>query len=236
MVQPSNPPLWTAHDFLAHRYGKNPVPRLPLQVVMGFFPALPQKILAQGSAVRHTPLSDAFPMLHITKPEHEMGFIYPGMGAPLAASCLELAIAMGARQVLFIGWAGALSPSLRRGELVVVEEAWSDEGTSAHYGHQNEAPLSGKSRLTGHLIHRLEERGLPYQRGRTWTTDGLFRETLDRCHRFMDKGCNVVDMEASALFAVARYHGISIAGLFMVADSLAHGTWTARPQAIRHGR
>lgn len=224
--------LWNAEDFLAARYRQKKRPFLPSKVLLGFFPGLVKRLKCHVNAF--TPLSEAFPFASLIWRETPLGLIYPGMGAPLAAACLELAIAMGARQVLFFGLAGTLDPRIRRSELVAVNGAWSDEGTSRHYGHDGQTPVEGDARLLRHIIQSLESGGLPHRIGPTWTTDGLFRETDSQVQHFAGKGCLTVDMEASALFSVAKHHGIALAGLFLAADSLANSTWTARPPSIRH--
>lgn len=44
--------------------------------------------------------------------------------------------------------------------------------------------------------------------GKTWTTDGLFRQTRGKIKRRRDEGCLVVEMEAAAMLAVASFRGI----------------------------
>jgi len=63
---------------------------------------------------------------------------------------------------------------------------------------------------------------------RTWTTDAVFRETRTRVDRRVAEGCVVVDMEASALIAVARHRGVRLAHLLFAGDSLAGQEWEHR--------
>ena len=53
----------------------------------------------------------------------------------------------------------------------------------------------------------LDERGIGYLAGKTWTTDGLYRETPGRVARRRAEGCLTVEMECSAFCAVARFRG-----------------------------
>ena len=69
---------------------------------------------------------------------------------------------------------------------------------------------------------------MPYLRGRTWTTDGLYRETRGKVARRREEGCVTVDMEASALFAVAAFHGVTIGQLLYCGDDLSTDTWDHR--------
>ncbi|HID91075.1 TPA: hypothetical protein EYP44_03840 [Candidatus Bathyarchaeota archaeon] len=50
------------------------------------------------------------------------------------------------------------------------------------------------------------------------------RETLKKVKAFRDEGCLAVDMEASALFSIARFRRKHIAGLFIAWDCVAGET------------
>ncbi|WP_250549145.1 nucleoside phosphorylase [Pseudonocardia sp. H11422] len=151
---------------------------------------------------------------------------------------LEELIAMGARKLVAVGGAGTLVPELVLGHAVVVDSAVRDEGTSFHYlppGRITEADPHGVDVLS----RILDEAAVPYVVGRSWTTDAIYRETRTRVDRRRAEGCLVVEMEASAFIAVARYRadlGVRFAQLLLAADSLAgeaweHRGWTTARQA-----
>ena len=151
----------------------------------------------------------------------------PGVGAPMAAMTTEELVALGARQVVACGGAGALLPDLVLGHAVVVASAVRDEGTSFHYlpaGRVVEADAD----VAAVLVRTLEAAGVAHLVGRTWTTDGLFRETRARTDRRVAEGCVTVEMEASALIAVARRLGVPYGHLLMAGDSLAGEDWDHR--------
>jgi uridine phosphorylase len=74
----------------------------------------------------------------------------------------------------------------------------------------------------------LGERAVPFVTGKAWSTDGIYRETRARATRRRDEGCLVVDMEAAALFAVARFRAVPLVYLLYAGDSLAGETWDDR--------
>jgi nucleoside phosphorylase len=74
----------------------------------------------------------------------------------------------------------------------------------------------------------LNDEGIEHFRGRTWTTDGLFREARTRVERRINEGCSMVDMESSAFMAVAKYRGLDFAQFLYAGDSLAGETWDER--------
>ena len=159
----------------------------------------------------------------------------PGVGAPLAVMFLEELIALGCRRFVAVGGAGALLHDLTMGHAIVVESAVRDEGTSFHYlppGRVVQADPHGIAVLSA----TLEAEGVPHHVARTWTTDAVYRETRARVDRRRAEGCAVVEMEASAFIAVARYRDVSFAQLLYAADSLAgqawdHRGWTTARQA-----
>lgn len=153
--------------------------------------------------------------------------VNPGVGAPMAAIALEEMVALGARRVVACGGAGALLPDLVLGHAVVVESAVRDEGTSFHYLPPGRV-VDADPDVVATLIAALTDAGVAHLVGRSWTTDALFRETRSRTDRRVEEGCVTVEMEASALIAVARRLGVPYGHLLMAGDSLAGDDWQHR--------
>jgi uridine phosphorylase len=150
-----------------------------------------------------------------------------GVGAPAAAVMLEELIAYGVKRFISIGTAGSLVLDLPPGSLLLCESALRDEGTSYHYVPDGGLAYPAEG-LTGLLGAALEGRGLRFRRGPTWTTDAIYRETPEEVSLHRGKGALVVEMEAAALFTVARFRGAEIAACFSVSDTLAELAW--RPE------
>jgi uridine phosphorylase len=151
----------------------------------------------------------------------------------LAAAFFEQAIARGCRRFAACGGAGALVPELALGNVVVPTAAVRDEGTSYHYlppSREVEPAPSAVEAATA----LLDARGVPYTIGKTWSTDGIYRETRARAARRREEGCLVVEMEAAALFAVARFRAVPLVYLLYAGDSLAGEDWDRR-EWQRHG-
>jgi uridine phosphorylase len=147
------------------------------------------------------------------------------LGAPHAVIALERLIAMGAREVLGFGCCGSLQTNLAIGHLVLPEEAWSEEGTSAHYPLPEGTEARGDERILHLCAEKMGKKKCKYSGGRIWSTDGLFRETLDKIKAYSQMGLLAVEMEMSALFTVAAYRRISFGGVLVVSDELALGKW-----------
>lgn len=82
--------------------------------------------------------------------------------------------------------------------------------------------------LTEHLKACLNRCGYSYITGKIWTTDAIYRETLSAIAERKEAGCIAVDMEYSALLAVAQYRNIPFIQFFYGADSLDNGVWEPR--------
>lgn len=161
-------------------------------------------------------------------------FFQPGVGAPLAAAFLEQAIARGCRRFAVCGGAGALLPDLVLGHVIVPTAAVRDEGTSYHYlAPAREVDVDPAAVSAATTV--LSERAVPFVTGKTWTTDGVYRETAARTARRRDEGCLAVEMEAAALVAVARFRSVPLVYLLYAGDSLAGETWDHRNWQT-HGR
>jgi nucleoside phosphorylase len=148
----------------------------------------------------------------------------PAIGAPMAALTMEKLIALGAKRIILFGWCGAISKSLKVGDLLVPDKAESGEGTSGYYPLAEPAapdPMFGKE-----VEVVLGNNNLPVQRGCVWSTDAIFREdrrVLKELSR--EKGVVAVDMEFSALCAVARFRKIEFTAVLSVSDELWGESW-----------
>lgn len=148
------------------------------------------------------------------------------MGAPLAAHHLEQLIASGAQTFVVCGGAGALQPDLVLGQVVVPTSAVRDEGTSYHYAAASRTIEADASHLSAATI--LDNLEIPHRTGRVWTTDASFRETAARVAQRRQDGCMLVEMEAAALIAVARYRSVALAYYLYASDALADNQWDHR--------
>lgn len=147
-----------------------------------------------------------------------------GVGAPAAVIVLEELAAAGSRRFMSIGTSGTLQKGIKIGDLVVCDRAIRDEGTSHHYlPHSKYAHASEK--MTAAIIASLKKRRRKYVVGTSWTVDAPFRETVLETKHYQKEGVVTVEMEASALFAVAEYRGLEMGSILTISDSLAEPEW-----------
>ncbi|HEX7555509.1 MAG TPA: hypothetical protein VF338_02710, partial [Leptolinea sp.] len=78
------------------------------------------------------------------------------------------------------------------------------------------------------VSHMLEVLHIPYQLVKTWSTDAIFRETSARREIRIKEGCQVVEMEAAALYAAAQFRGVDIVQVAYAGDLVIPGQWDKR--------
>ena len=153
----------------------------------------------------------------------------PGVGAPLAVALTEEMIARGCRKFIACGTSGVLDSELARGKIFVPTSAVRDEGTSYHYAPPA-CEISPDAKAIAAIEETLNERDVPYRLGKTWTTDAFYRETPDRVRRRKAQGCLTVEMEASALFALAQFRDVSLGLILSAGDDVSGDKWDPRRQ------
>ena len=178
-------------------------------------------------------------------PVYEMEFdgrrlalMHPGLGAPLAGGFTDELIALGCRAFIVCGGAGVLARDLVVGHVVVPDSAVRDEGTSYHY-LPPAREVSPSPEAVAAIEATLQRHHVPYMVGKTWTTDGFYRETAARVARRRAEGCLTVEMEAAAFFAVGQFRDVAVGQLLYCGDDLSGDVWDDREWrdrgAIREG-
>ena len=199
--------------------------------VLCFFQEVIREVAHGGAQARqiHNGESEAgdYPVYELDYGGRRLAVVHPGVGAPNAAARLEHMIALGCRKFIACGGAGVLVGSIDVGHIVVPSTAVRDEGTSYHY-----LPPAREVAPTRRALKAIEtvlrENHHDYISGKTWTTDAVYRETRPRMERRRREGCVVVEMEAAAFFAVARFRRVEFAQILYAGDSLAGKRWAPR--------
>lgn len=148
-------------------------------------------------------------------------------GAPGAAVTLEELHAMGCKKFIVCGGAGALTQDSKVGEIIIPVSAVRDEGTSYHYLEPSSEVECHKEAVET-VAACLEEMGIPFKTGKTWTSDAIYRETPDMIALRRSEGCLTVEMEAAAFFAVSQYYNIPLAQLLYAGDDVSGEVWDSR--------
>ena len=150
-----------------------------------------------------------------------------GIGGAATVTALDPAISTGLTHVVTIGTAGAIDKNLSVGDIVVCNRAIRDEGVSHHYLEPEKYAFCSPS-LSASLQRYLDETGVPYRTGTTWTTDAVFRETAEEIRDYQSEGVLTVEMEAASVFALGTRREVEVACLFVVSDLISDLVWKPR--------
>ncbi|TFG16078.1 MAG: purine phosphorylase [Promethearchaeota archaeon] len=216
----------TAKDFWRYKkeIGRVPKEKPPKGVIICYSPSLMSHIINNHPIIKvEEVFGDYFYLLEEFNKQIGIcgGF---GIGAPIVAILIEELSVFGVTNFLSIGVAGALQKTLRLGSYVVCDKAIRDEGTSHHYCKPDKYSYPSK-KVTNKMIETLQELNLEYTRGTSWTVDAPYRETYEEIEKYKKEGVLTVEMEAAAIFAVAKYLNVEAGSLFTISDYLCEDEW-----------
>lgn len=220
--------MFSPKDFLGYhkKIGRVLKIKPPEGVVIYYSRKDPSVFLKGYTFEKHDAMGASFYFIKETKGKIGMvgGF---GIGAPASCTVLEEMISWGVKRFITVGDAGGLQKSLNTGDMIVCDKAIRDEGTSHHYAKHSKYSYASKD-ITEQIKKALESQGQKYLVGASWTIDAPYRETVAEARQYQKEGVLTVEMEASAMFAVAKYRNVELGAIFTVSDSLAEMQW--KPQ------
>jgi uridine phosphorylase len=204
------------------------VDNFPELAVACWFGDVQRKRFAGQDPIYRIPFEHGDHEVHVV--EHlgkRIAVFNPGVGAPAAAGSLEDIIALGATKIIGCGGSGIVKQGFDVGHIIVPTGAVRDEGTSHHYQPVDVAVVPHPLAVEA-IDAELSDAGVPHDKGLTWTTDAIFRETPEKVARRREQGCISVEMEASAMFAVAMFRGAVYGQLLYAGDDVSAQTWDHR--------
>ena len=170
------------------------------------------------------------PVYRLRHRGREIAFYLSLVGAPACVAGFEEIVAMGAKKFVLFGSCGVLDDAKTRGNIIVPTAAVRDEGTS--YPYAPPAPeIEADQRSVAVLEQVLNDLKCPYVKGKTWTSDAIYRETIPVIGERRSEGCLAVEMECASMMAAARYRGIPFIQFLYGADSLSADGWEIRDLA-----
>ena len=93
--------------------------------------------------------------------------------------------------------------------------------------------VSVNEKYVSDFIDILDDNNVSYVQGKVWTTDAPYRETRAKVLKRKEQGCICVDMECSAMAAVAKFRGVNFGQFFYAADNLGEEEYDARSLIVR---
>jgi uridine phosphorylase len=202
---------------------------VPKHCVLCFFQDVIDELVRNGAREIHVERweTGGHPVYEMDFNGRRLAVLHPRVGAPISAAMLELMIALGARKFIACGGAGVLDSKIAVGHIVVPSAAVRDEGTSYHYIAPSRE-VAPHPRALAAIEKTLRRNGIDYIVAKTWTTDGILRETRARMLARRREGCLTVEMEAAAFFAVAQFRRVQFGQILYGGDDCSGATWDSR--------
>lgn len=184
--------------------------------------------LLNGEEIANTKnANDDFPIYKVTYKNMQLALFMMDMGSAGAGGQLEEVYALGVEKVVVFGSCGVLDKSIEDCAIIIPNAAVRDEGLSYHY-----VPASDEMEVNLKYIPEftaiLDEVNIGYRIGKTWTTDAIYRETRAKMERRKEMGCICVEMECSAMAAVAQFREKELFQFLYAADNLDGEKWDKR--------
>jgi uridine phosphorylase len=168
-----------------------------------------------------------YPVYQVTYKGNKVAIFNPHIGAAAAGGILEEVAARGCSKWISCGSAGVLDSKIAVGHLIIPRSAIRDEGFSYHY-LKPAREVAASPRAVKAIKATLDKHGVPYLVSKTWTTDGFFRETPAKIALRKKEGCLAVEMEAAAIFAVAKFRGYHAGTIIYGCDDVSGKDWDRR--------
>lgn len=149
------------------------------------------------------------------------------VGAPACVVQYEELFAMGLDRIVVFGTCGVLDKNIDDMAIIIPNAALRDEGTSYHYLKSSREIIVNQKYKTK-FIELLNKHNYSFKEGKVWTTDAPYRETRKKVEDRKKEGCICVDMECSALAALAKFRNKEIFQFFYAADNLDSAKWDKR--------
>ncbi|ADL51389.1 nucleoside phosphorylase [Clostridium cellulovorans] len=163
--------------------------------------------------------------LYVFNANSNVGFIKSKMCSPGIAIQAEDLIAGGVKELIHVGFAGVLQPSMNIGEIIVTDGAYNDTAVARLYGFDYDFIETSKT-LTDELAFLLKNSFIEAKRGKHWTTDAGYRETWGQVLDYRTKGALCVEMEGVGLFTIGKYRKCTTSAIYIVTDILDEKGWS----------
>lgn len=158
---------------------------------------------------------DTYRYIEINK--EKILLVYPTMGSAGSVCDMELLIASGIQKFVAFGTCGRLNEDIAQNSIILPASAYREEGTSYHYLPDEDEIEVDKSTLK--ISEQIfKEHKFTYEKGKIWTTDAVYRETLGKIKLMQERGCLGVEMELSALLALAKYRNVKFTEFLIAED------------------
>jgi uridine phosphorylase len=164
-----------------------------------------------------------YKLVNATYEGRDLTICSTGIGSPSAAIAVEELAAVGVETFVRVGTTGALQEGIEIGDMIVATGAAKDEGTTGRY-EADTVPAVPDYEVLSELVEAAQSRGEDVHVGPIATDDAFYAETDEYVDNWEAAGLLAVEMEAAALFTLARRKGLRAGAICTVDGNLVEGT------------
>ncbi len=164
-----------------------------------------------------------YKLVNATYKGRELTICSTGIGCPSAAIAVEELANVGVETVIRVGTTGALQSDIEIGDMVVATGAAKNEGTSKRY-EAVEYPAVPEYDVLSALVESAQANDEEVHVGPIATDDAYYAETESAVADWEAAGLLAVEMEAAAVFSLARRKGLRAGAICTVDGNLVEGT------------
>ncbi len=146
-----------------------------------------------------------------------------GIGCPSAAIAIEELNAVGVETVIRCGTTGALQSDIEIGDMVVATGAAKEDGTTKRY-ESGVYPAVPDYDVLGGLVDAAEANDEDVHVGPIVSDDAFYAETDEYVDDWAAANLLAIEMEAAAIFSLARRKGMGAGAICTVDGNLVEGT------------
>ena len=162
-------------------------------------------------------------VVNATYDGRELTLCSTGIGCPSAAIAVEELANVGVETFVRVGTTGALQRGIEIGDMVVATGAAKDEGTTGRY-ESDTYPAVPDYEVVSALVDAAEANDEAVHVGPIASDDAFYAETDEYVTDWEDAGLLAVEMEAAAIFTLARRKGLRAGAICTVDGNLVEGT------------
>ncbi|ELY59712.1 uridine phosphorylase [Natronococcus amylolyticus DSM 10524] len=164
-----------------------------------------------------------YKVVNATYGDRELTICSTGIGCPSAAIAIEEMANVGVETFIRVGTTGALQSDIEIGDMIVATGAAKNEGTSKRY-EDAEYPAVPDYGVLSSLVDSAEANDEDVHIGPIVSDDAYYAETDEHVADWENAGLLCVEMEAAAVFTLARRRGLSAGAICTVDGNLVEGT------------
>ncbi len=164
-----------------------------------------------------------YKVVNATYKGRELTICSTGIGCPSAAIAIEELANVGVETFVRVGTTGALQSDIEIGDMIVATGAAKNEGTSKRYEAVEYPAVPDYDVLSG-LVDAAEANDEDVHVGPIASDDAYYAETDEHVTDWEAAGLLSVEMEAAAVFSLARRKGLRAGAICTVDGNLVEGT------------